>query len=288
MASLYEDFVANVRAWSNRDDDVLSDEIIQDALSYTADKAYKQLRIPSLEATATYTIIDENAVATSAYQVKLGKNKNTVDLPIPSDLTSFIMLRIVDGVVLNEKTDLRTFHDMYADHYTDFFWARQGSMIKASGVFGVGDEIELHYYRRLPKLNAHYAVTANNFNSNLVEVSPIEATSGTTLFFDSGTAYPPVPLSDTAYEAQNLAGNRVEFLFANDSGKELPHWLRDENRQILLFGALEQCFDYLDDQPQAQKFKLKFMEAIEELNKEERMRVASGGNTQVHFNSQLI
>jgi hypothetical protein len=298
-STTYDDFVANVRSWANRDTDVLPDAIIQDALSYTADKAYRLLKIPAFEANIEYTIIDTGVVATSSSQVYLESTSthgnSVVKLPIPADLTSFIHLRIKssssksnEGVVFNEKTDVRTFWDMYSDRYTDFVWARQTNFMLASGQLSVGDVIELHYYRRLPALNARYNVTAANFNEGLVEVATIQPGVGTTLYFDSGTSYPPTPFTDTAYSVQNVAGDREEFKFNVNAGVELDNWLRDENRQILLFGSLQHVFDYLDDSVQSQKYQAKFIEAINELNQEEKLRKSSGGNIQVHFNSVLI
>jgi len=238
-STTYDDFVTNIRAWANRDSDVLPDAVIQDAMSYAADTAYKLLKIPALEATVTYTIIADDVVAANNYEAYLdttNDNQTMVRLNIPNDLNYFIHLRIKDsnnaskkGVVFNEKTDVRTFFDMYADRYTNFYWSRQVASILAAGDISVGDEIELFYYRRLPALDA--------VDSEDVEVS---------------------------------------------------HWLRDENRKVLLFGSLHQCFDYLSDDVQSAKYKQKFMESIQELNEEEKQRKASGGNIQMHFNSQLI
>jgi len=298
MAIAYSDFVANVRAWANRDEDVLPDAIIGDAISYSADTAYKRLQIPAFESTINYTIVDNSAVISNAYQSKISSSShgvNKAELNIPSDLSLFIHLRIKssgdasnEGVVFNEKTDVRTFHDMYADRYTGFYWARQGSKILIAGSIAAGDVIELFYYRRLPSANARYNITAVNFNEGVITPPTIQATSGTILYFANGTSYPPIPLTDTAYATQNTAGDREAFYFADSAGNEIPNWLRDENRQILLFGALHQCFDYLSDDVQSQKYKAKFIEAIDELNKEEKQRKASGGNIQMHFNSQLI
>jgi hypothetical protein len=296
--SVYSDFVDQVRAWSNRDSDVLSDTVIQDAMRFAADKAYKALKVPALESIATYEVIGSTAVARNIYEVYIDSTQNyksVVKLPIPADLSTFISLRIKDssndskkGVVFNEKADVRTFFDMYSDRYSDFVWSRQLNFILASGDITEGDVIELYYYRRLPALDAQYAVTADNFNAGVINVATIQAASGTSLYFANGTSYPPVPFTDTAYATQNTAGDRVQFYFDPLSGQYLDNWLRDDNEQVILFGALEQCFDYLDDSVQSQRYKAKYIEAIEELNREEKLRKTSGGNTQIHFNSQLI
>ena len=52
----YDSLVTLVRNWANRDAQALPDAIIQDALRYAVDKAYRTLRIPPLEHTAvSYT-----------------------------------------------------------------------------------------------------------------------------------------------------------------------------------------------------------------------------------------
>ena len=71
---------------------------------------------------------------------------------------------------------------------------------------------------------------------------------------------------------------------ANWVGDEVYNWLKEENEKVLLFGALYQAFDYLDEMESAQKYKQKFIEEIEQLNREEMMRKSSGGNTQMHYN----
>lgn len=296
--SRYTDFIANVRAWANRDADVLPDTVIADAMSYAADKAYKHLKIPALEAEAEYTVIAQSAIPTSAYQVKLSStaasnSTSLLYLPVPSNLISFIHLRVKtgnsnEGIVIQEKTDTRTFHDMYADRYTSYYWTRQAGNIIAAGNFAEGDVLELFYYRRLPSLDARYLVSVANFNALFMTPTATQATTGTTMYFANGTTYPPTPGVDTAYATQDPTNSRVAFIFDADSGDELDNWLRDENQQVILFGALQQCFDYLDDDVQANKYKIKFAEAIEELNKEDKVLRASGGNVQMHFNSQLI
>jgi len=113
--SVYSDFVDNVRLWANRDADVLPDSVIQDAMNFAMDKAYKKLKIPVLETTMTYTIVSPTAMIAASTEVKLNSD-GTLDLPIPEDIISFIHLRIKEsndkgrtGVVFNEKTDKELF-----------------------------------------------------------------------------------------------------------------------------------------------------------------------------------
>ena len=67
-----------------------------------------------------------------------------------------------------------------------------------------------------------------------------------------------------------------------------PNWLRDENEKIILFGALAEAFDYLDEPEQAGKYREKFYKEIQALNTEETMRKSRGGNVQIHYNAPLI
>ena len=66
----YTELVALVRNWSNRDEEVVSDDIIKDSLRYAADKAYRSLRVPPLENVATYekTLLD--AATTTSTQLQ--------------------------------------------------------------------------------------------------------------------------------------------------------------------------------------------------------------------------
>ena len=50
----YAELTTLVRNWCNRDEEVVSDSIIQDSLRYAADKAYRKLRVPPLENVAEY------------------------------------------------------------------------------------------------------------------------------------------------------------------------------------------------------------------------------------------
>ena len=69
MALTYTQLTALVRSWSNRDEEVVRDAIIQDALKYAADKAYRTLRVPPLENVAVYekTLLDSGTIGASAH-----------------------------------------------------------------------------------------------------------------------------------------------------------------------------------------------------------------------------
>ena len=288
MARTYSQFVSLVRDWSNKDSEALSDSIIQDALKYAADKAYRVLRISALEATITYSAAGLRAATTTGN----GLVPSKTELVIPSDLIEFIQIREMDSSerttrVFNEKSDLRTFNDIYGEKYSDVaYWSRQGNNIVFSPGFedastaGNPDKIEIHYYRRLPALDARYDVTVANYNAGYLTSASQSDAGAASLWIvgsgDSAVAYATqadVPQGDTA----------TETYF---TGNEVSHWLRDNNERVLLMGALAECFAYLQDDTQAQKYANMFMQEVQELNDEDNKRNASGGNVQIHYNGR--
>ena len=193
----YAQFTELVRDWSNKDSSVLKDTRIQDCLRYAADKCYRNLRVAALENTITYNSTALTAATTSANTLL----PSQTDLTLPSDLIEFIQIREIDSDgrtcrVFNEKTDLRTFNDWSSvkTSYIGYF-SRQGNTLLLAPGFGqanslsTADKIELHYYRRLPALNAVYDVTPANYAAGFTT----QNNSGSTrLYFvngDTNTAY---------------------------------------------------------------------------------------------------
>ena len=89
---------------------------------------------------------------------------------------------------------------------------------------------------------------------------------------------------------QTLA-NDLAITFSNTNstlfiGNEIPNWLRDQNQRVVLMGALAEVFSFTQEDDQAQKYLSLFMSEIKELNDEDEMRNASGGNLQVNFNGR--
>ena len=231
----YANFTALVRDWSNKDSSVLSDTRIQDCLRYAADKCYRNLRVAALENTITY-----NSTALAA-ATTTGTNylPSQTDLTLPSDLIEFIQIREIDANgrtcrVFNEKTDLRTFNDWSAlkTSYIGYF-SRQGNTLLLAPGFGqanslsTADKIELHYYRRLPALNAAYDVTPANYAAGFLTQDNAAAVS---LFFvngDTNTAYATQAEATTA-----AGGNQGNTNNAKYKGNEAANWLRDENERL--------------------------------------------------------
>ena len=286
MALTYTQLTALVRSWSNRDEEVVSDAIIQDALKYAADKAYRTLRVPPLENVAVYekTLLDSGTIGASAH------HQSRTQIKVPFDLIEIIQVKELDSSglptrVWNEKVDVRTFNDPGAEKYTgNNYFTREKNVLILSPGFGENtlgnpaNSIELLYYRRLPALNAKYAVTTLNYSAGFLTTS-----GGTTaLYFVNGNTTTAYATSTEATAAADGAGTNT----ANYIGTDVPNWLRDENERILLYGALAQVFAFVQDDEQALKYEKMFVDEIAQLNDEDAKRNASGGNIQINFNGR--
>jgi len=277
----YDALAAKVRDWSNKPEQAtVPDSVIEDCLDYSADEAYRNLRIPPLEFTATYTITEFDNPTTdnlnvSAYSV----------IPIPSDLTQFIYLRTQSvgseaSKVFHEITDERSFFDIYSSKYSRNNWIKKGNDIYIHPQLAIGTVLEIHYYRRLPALDTKYNVVPANYevgiadgNQTYLEASVINV--GTPLYVTSTAAYAAIGAvpAGTAYTTKYFLG------------KEVGNWLRDNNERLLIWGALGNLGSYLNDQTMEQRYTTRFVADIQSLNKEEKMRRATGGNVQTNFNS---
>lgn len=290
MALTYTELVALVRSWCNRDEEVVSDAIIQDALRYAADKAYRQLRVPPLENVAVY----EKALLTAATTGTTGLRASKTEIQLPYDLTEFIQIKEVDtdGLtirVFNEKLDIRTFNDTTSEKYSgNNYWARERNVIHLSPGFGYSNQgsnantIELYYYRRLPALNATYAVTVLNYNAGFLNVSSSGVTGAAQLWFNSDTGTTAYATQAAAIAASGTGTVTSTYYIGNSTS----NWLRDENQRVLLFGALAEIFAYVQEDDQAAKYLAMFQQEIVELNDEDAKRNASGGNLQINFNGR--
>jgi len=288
MALTYTELTTLVRNWCNRDEEVVSDAIIQDCLKYAADKAYRTLRVPPLENVAVY----ESSLLTSA--TAIGQSGLTItELQLPFDLIEFIQIKELDSDnktlrVFNEKLDIRTFNDVNAEKYSNMnYWSRQRNVVLLTPGFnstGNANSIEMLYYRRLPALNALYAVTVLNYNAGFLTTTG--AGSGVTgsaqLFFNSNTGTTAYA-TNTEAVAASPAGNITNAYYI---GTLVPNWLRDQNERVLLMGALAEIFSFTQEDDQAKKYGTMFYNEIKELNDEDGKRNASGGNLQVNFNGR--
>ena len=359
MAITYGELAQKVYDWANRDTTALPNRIVDDALQYAADKAYRTLRVPPLEHIVTYS-----AELLAANTTQLNSSYRSVTrITIPGDLIKFIQLREVNNLgqtvrVFNEKADIRTFQDKYAEKYDlGGFWTREADSILYSPgygstltqITGPAASLELYYYRRLPALNARYNVNISNWLANLntttvptdnadtaeymERVPAAAAVTGTVTYTmlsvsDNGRTFTfaPADITGTTVPGGPVRGTNVQVLsnivvtdgnlsftptlvdgnivasfpaaptspvtatetvnLTGYYGSLTPNWLREQNERVVLFGALAEVFAYLQEDDQAQKYAQIFFQEIQELNDEDRMRKASGGNIQQNFNGR--
>ena len=289
----YNALADKVYDWANRDIAALPPSIVRDSLRYAADTAYRTLRVPALEHTVLWT--NETALQTATagdgnlYQ-------SYTELAVPPDLIEFIHIRGTDdnGLttrVFNEKTDIRSYWDIIYNRYDPIaFWSRQGDSVLLTPAFGFAGrafygggagretQIEMYYYRRLPALDAVYNRTANNWTSGLGTIT--DPATGTIFRYRAAGDMTPVGTGETISTDANLVTDSPEFPW---NGDELVHWLKDENEKIPLMGALGEVFAYLQEDDQAGKYIQLFQKEIADLNDEDRVRDASGGNVQVQY-----
>ena len=272
-----------IRDWANRDVSVLSNSVVARCFEYGADKAYRTLRVPPLEITRLYDVNgtqDEmDSAGVTGITPDIGPSAflgggAVLSIKAPSDLIEVIFIRNADvlsknpGIVYNEKVDVRTFNDGYGRTKSFNFYTQIGNEIKLHGSFKRGDVVELHYYRRLPALNATYSGTYINWKAGL----------GTLDIGGVATTY-----SAAADKTESSFDTRLATSAAYWVGSEASHWLRDENERIILFGALLEVFIYLNDNEEIQKYQMLFEQELEELNKEEMTRKTKGSNLAMSF-----
>ena len=286
MALTYAQLTSLVRNWSNRDEEVVSDAIIQDCMKYAADKAYRTLRVPPLENVAIYN----STLLTAA--TSTGQSGLTItELQLPFDLIEFIQIKELDSAgkvlrVFNEKLDVRTFNDVNSEKYANQnYWTRSRNLVLLTPGFnstGTASTMEIMYYRRLPALDALYAVTVLNYNAGFLTTVGAGANVpfSAQLFFAGNTG---TKAYATAAEAAAAGGAQTNAYYI---GTLVPNWLRDQNERVILMGALAEIFAFTQEDDQAQKYSTIFFNEIKELNDEDAKRNASGGNLQVNFNGR--
>lgn len=292
MARTYGELVGLVRSWSNRDAQVLSDSVIQDCLKYAADKAYRSLRVPPLEASLVY---GSTALVAATSQSANGLPTITT-VAIPGDYIETIQIREMDsnGIttrVFNEKVDVRTFNDAFSTiHYSSgAYFSRQGPNFILGPGFGHGtgtaDKLEVYYYKRLPALDAQYTVSPSNYTAGLLSPALANTTGAVLLYLNAVGGTTTINAYTTQGAAQTAnRPNRGDVLSSQYfTGLLVPNWLRDDNERILLNGALAEVFFFLQDDDQASKYASLFKEEIASLNDEDKKRHAKGGNIQTSY-----
>ena len=272
-----DDLVTEIRAWTNRDDDIVPDSRILAAMRYAADTAYKELEIPPLEYTTQYTVTADD--------------ETDKCIPVPSDLSNkFIHIAKLDDddqveYFYDTKLNTRSFRGMdQPRNYGNNSWTRQGSSLLLYPAVEEDDKIEIYYYRRLAALDALYEVTVANYSLGILtnDLETAEVGTGVDLYFPSGTtdASAEANFSSLTPTLASTTANpdAIEFL-----GTEAANWLKDENEKILLFGALLYLFQYLDEPESVQRFMAMFTSEIESVNMEDKKRETSGGTVRRSF-----
>ena len=136
--------VDDVRDWLNRDEDVVSNNLIGSFMQKAADNTYRELRIPPLETTLNITISANNATSNQ--------------LPIPGNFTELIRLSKVKTdnkfEVYNDRVELSVFDDQDLAKPSYRYFTRKGTHLKLYPAVLENEVYELHYYRRLFALDA--------------------------------------------------------------------------------------------------------------------------------------
>jgi len=297
----FDSLVSKIRDWSNKPEvATIPDSVIQDCLSYSADECYRQLRIPPLETTVVYTVETADNLGENSLGLPYGNAYTS--FAIPEDLTQFVYVRTLaqDNLVppystypsniskvFNEVTDSRTFFDAYSEKYSLYNWMWQDNKIFIHPQLAVGAEVEIHYYRRLPSLDALYNVAPINYLIGLNDASQpyleLVTSGGTDLYFSTANSVTECFANyGDAYVYNPVVTTKMYI------GKEVTNWLRDSNERLVLFGGLYNLGAYMFDQGMEQRYEKKFFETLTSMNKEEKWRRASGGNVQINFNTNGI
>jgi hypothetical protein len=275
----YAAILAKVRDWANKPEaNTITDSVIASCLSYAADECYRKLRIPPLEATVFYGVTESE-----------NTDKQFTTFIIPNDLTQFTYLKN-EYTVFNEVADSRTFFDKYSEKYPGPIWMWKEDKLYIHPQQSVGSTIDISYYKRLPALDATYAVVPENYDLDIgldAASQPylaLEATGGIPLFFAGAGENKQVFNNYTDATIYGLTQPITAVTTLYFSGYESPNWLKDENERLLLWGALYHLGAFLFDDKMEQRYQARFNEGVQSLNKEEQFRRASGGNVRMNFN----
>ena len=277
----YNALVNKVYDWSNRDAQALPAQIVKDSIRYAVDKAYRTLRIPPLEHTVTWTnfpgtytyanadgdpvnvSIANQAALTTAADANPGGSyvgsldmatigatniyQSTTALAVPGDLIEFIHIRGRDEQGLTTR------------------------------VFNEKSDIRSYWDLN----NRHYEQTAFwSRQGNKVVLTPAFGRIGRGFYGGIGG---PETQIEMYYYRRLPALDAVFDATSQLAGDEVPNWFKDENEKIALYGALAECFAYLQEDDQAGKYTQLMQQEIAELNEEDRMRDSSGGNIQTQY-----
>ena len=247
----YEGLVNKVLSWSNRDREVFGN-------STEAQNAQLKDFLQYAADKAYRTLRVPALEKTYVYRIDGQMNADWIAnccLPIPSDLTEFISL------IKTEGAGVSTNNPLVFDEKTDYRTFRNT----------YADRYSSAYWTRF------------GGNMLLAPFPGINAGDVFELYY-----YGRLPELDATYSPTQVLEFEAIGVNGIVVGDSIPNWLRDENERVLLFGALAEAFAYLGEDDMQAKYLQMYQQEIDELNREEGQRRASGGNVQVHYNSGLI
>lgn len=297
MANSLNELVNMVRDWSNRDEEVVTDSLIEQWLAWSADSAYRTLRVPPLETTLSYSSSDVTV------EGPIG-GVTVSSFNIPNDLIEIIQISVLDANgsptrIIEHKADVRTFFNPSAEKYSNYatFTRKGGKIYFTQNLSGNEASVELYYYRRLPALGSHYSNTVDNFDASgsFLEVTADQTDAVTTneaLYLILDTNGDPVTVEANVFDTTNTVTASDAATPDNSVGiwkivsKEVVNWLTSQNERVLVFGAVGQVFSFVQEDDQAQKFTQMHELEILKLNDEDVKRNSAGGNVQINFNAR--
>jgi hypothetical protein len=183
-------------------------------------------------------------------------------------------------VVYDNRSDYRSFVSDSSNKYSSNLWTRQGNKIVVTPAFKKGSAFELYYYSDGSDLGTEYEVSSVNFQNGLLETATQAV--GQPLYFTTATT--PIPGEDVP---SNNQGGSYQYPFYY-KGKEQPHFLRDNQERLLIYGALSFINDYLGETNESTKYETKAAQLIQRISNAEVFKQSSGGNIRVNFDGPLI
>ena len=312
----YDVMARDVSNWANRDTGVLDYDRIKQCLVFAHDEIYRTCRIAAIEGRFDYDPITQAGAESGALNIP----SNTVEF--------IQLRKKFDGrganaasanrfTVAEARNDIRSFYGDATSRYSNYSYSREHDRLLVYPGLTESEEWQLYYYYRFEDPYERIAIEKDNIfflESISDDDLAILAETDTDIISVDFAVFDPAATEDYAIGALvEFDGELYEALAAGtDSPIDSPdnwdswgvfdagdtntkiigvledNWFRDENEKALLFGALHQVFDYLDEQDQSVKYKAKFEQEIQKLNDEERRRQVLGGNVQTNFYSILI
>jgi len=185
-----------------------------------------------------------------------------------------------ETTVYENRADYRTFVSDCSNKYSLYLWTRQGNKIVVNPKFKKGDAFEVYYFSNGTDLGTEYTVTSANFQNGFLETS--DSSNGTALYFTASST----PVVGEDVPSNNQGGSYTNAFYFK--GKEQPHFLRDNQERLLIYGALSFINDYLGETNESTKYETKAAQLIQRLLNEEVFKESSGGNVRINFEGPLI